>query len=86
MAAISCKTSSISTVGTAISGYIVWRTKTMAFRKSGVAPIQEIRCSCGHELHANEDACPNCKKSIIPENLKTQIEDLPTDDSESKVK
>lgn len=58
----------------------------MAFRKQGVAPIEEVRCSCGHVLASADDTCPKCKKVIIPENLKTQVEDLSASEDESKVK
>jgi hypothetical protein len=58
----------------------------MAFRKSGVAPIADVRCSCGSSLTAGENSCPSCKKTIIPEELKTQVEDLATEEDKSKVK
>ena len=62
----------------------------MVFRKSGVAPITEVRCSCGHVFVAGEHECSNCKKDAIPEELKTQEKDLKNTEvdpeAESKVK
>jgi len=69
-----------------ILGDIAWRMKPMAFHKTGVVPIDKIKCSCGHEIKGHISTCPNCKKILVPANLQTPVEDPPTDKEESTVK
>jgi len=57
----------------------------MAFSKVGIAPIDKIKCSCGHEIKGHISACPSCGKTLIPANLQTPPKDA-TDKEESKVK
>ena len=60
----------------------------MAFRKTGVVPISNIKCSCGHEIKGHITTCPKCGKTLVPENLQTAPQNPPTDskEEESKVK
>jgi hypothetical protein len=61
--------------------------RIMAFHKTGIAPIGEIKCSCGHEIKGQISTCPNCKKTLVPTHLQTTPEDTPSDkEEESKVK
>ena len=88
MGVILCKILNIGIAVFVILGGIAWRMKTMGFSKTGVAPIQEIKCSCGYEIKGHLTKCPNCNKTLIPEHLQKNAEDLPKDSSpdESKVK
>jgi hypothetical protein len=58
----------------------------MAFRKTGVVPIKEIKCSCGHEIKGHVTSCPSCGKTLVPANLQTTPQDSPPEKEESKVK
>ena len=58
----------------------------MAFHKTGIVPIQEIKCSCGHTIKGHIDKCPHCGKILIPANLRTTSSDSPEKKDQSKVK
>lgn len=60
----------------------------MGFHRTGVVPIKEIKCSCGHEIKGHVTSCPHCGKTLIPTHLQTAPEDSTTDtkEDESKVK
>jgi len=58
----------------------------MVFRKQGIAPIEEIKCSCGHDLKGHTSACPNCGKTLIPVNLQTTPQDTPSEKEEPEAK
>jgi len=58
----------------------------MGFSKRGIAPIKEIKCSCGHEIKGHITACPSCGKTLVPANLQTDSKDPPSDKEESTVK
>jgi hypothetical protein len=60
--------------------------RTMGFNKTGVAPIEGVKCSCGHEIKGHVSSCPGCGKTLVPDNLQTKPTDPPPDKEESKVK
>jgi len=37
----------------------------MTFKKTGVVPIEEIRCGCGAVLPKGASVCGSCKKSTV---------------------
>ena len=36
------------------------------FKKSGIAIIEAIFCSCGQELKSSDKKCPKCNKVTLP--------------------
>jgi hypothetical protein len=55
----------------------------MAFRKTGIAPIQKILCGCGAPLDSQLDKCPKCGKEIINPALREPPQDK-TENSQVK--
>ena len=49
----------------------------MTFHKTGIVPIDKIKCSCGHTITGHVDKCPQCGKTLIPKNLQTVTGKIP---------
>ena len=59
----------------------------MSFNKTDVSPIETVKCSCGHDIKGHISSCPNCRKTLIPDNLQTPPKDPPDKkEEESTVK
>ncbi len=62
----------------------------MAFKKTGISPIDEIRCSCGAQIPKGSTKCPGCGKSLLPPNLQgtapTQLDNAEATTDKSTVK
>jgi len=41
--------------------------KKMAFKKIGIAPIEDIYCSCGGKVDKETKKCDKCGKEFVPE-------------------
>lgn len=47
------------------------RRRRMGFRKTGIAPVEHILCSCGAQIKGNVDACPKCGKILVAKEVQT---------------
>ena len=41
----------------------------MTFKKTGISPIDDIRCSCGASIKRGSTKCSKCGKSLLPADL-----------------
>lgn len=48
----------------------------MAFHKTGIVPIEKVKCTCGYDIKGHTGKCPNCGKTLIPTELQTNSEDI----------
>jgi len=57
----------------------------MAFHKTGIIPIEKVKCNCGHDIKGHIHKCPQCGKSLVPENLQTTPKDTAPQKTEKSV-